>query len=800
MLRAAKSLRRLNFVAAFCVATGEEADMTAHRIVAALMALVMMSGPGFVGSGVAQPVAAVPPTPEGPAVTSDAVDAMPPRLSYVNGEVSFWRPGATDWAPAQLNTPLAPGDTLYAGQNGALEVQIGQSSFVRANSGAQIGLDNQDANFIQFQVTAGQAGIDLRQLAAGSTVEIDTPKGAFTIDRGGYYHLDVQQDGTSFIVYRGGAATVTTAGGDSAPVAANQQVVLNGDSPQLTVGAAPPLTAWDNWNYQRSAALLQSASTRYVSPATYGTAELDRYGTWRTAEEYGTVWVPSGVPAGWQPYSTGRWIWDPRFGWTWLDDAPWGWAPYHHGRWVFVNSYWAWAPGPIVVRPVYAPALVVFLGGVTVGIGTRPLYWAPLSWGEPVIPWWGRRGFVGVPSWGGWGGPRVVNNTVINRNTTVNVTNINVYRNVQVNHAVVGVSSDRFGHGHVQVERVDRRDVQKLRPLHGAPDVKPVAASVMPGTGASARPPSVVEKRQVVATRAPRDLAPTLRENGLTEHREVEKAPRLVPAPKRQAPTTAPARSVGRAPEPGEVTAAPAPRGSARRGGGPEHGTPPSADAKPRTPPAEEKRSVQSPPPPGSASVSPPQDTRQKKERRGVQEPAAGATKTAPQTDHRRDVHAPPPPPGAPTPVPRDAAQSDERRGKRPPPPAAKTPQPEQQRKDAQQPEQRRGPQPPPLGAAKAPREAPRQPDQQRAVQPPAAPGAGKTSREAVQAEHRRPAQAPPQAVQKGTPVAFPQTGQNGGPPAAQPASAPRPQQHRSSTEKADRTPRGEHQDKAKDR
>src|SRR5207249_2027001 len=44
---------------------------------------------------------------------------------------------------------------------------------------------------------------------------------------------------------------------------------------------------------------------------------------------------------------------------TWVDTAPWGWAPYHYGRWVFVDGFWAWAPGPIVHRAVYAPALVV---------------------------------------------------------------------------------------------------------------------------------------------------------------------------------------------------------------------------------------------------------------------------------------------------------------------------------------------------------------------------------------------------------------------------------------------------------
>src|SRR6185503_17936441 len=114
--------------------------------------------------------------------------------------------------------------------------------------------------------------------------------------------------------------------------------------------------------------------TANVPAGVYGTQELERYGSWRVAESYGAVWTPSAVPAGWVPYSTGRWIWDPIYGWTWLDDAPWGWAPYHHGRWVLIGNSWAWAPGPRIARPVYSPALVVFLGGVSVSIG-RPVAW-----------------------------------------------------------------------------------------------------------------------------------------------------------------------------------------------------------------------------------------------------------------------------------------------------------------------------------------------------------------------------------------------------------------------------------------
>src|SRR5712692_1362738 len=113
------------------------------------------------------------------------------------------------------------------------------------------------------------------------------------------------------------------------------------------------------------------------------------------------------------------------------------------------------------------------------GVVGRPLYWAPLGWGEPVIRWWGHPRFVGVAWWGGWGGPRVVNNVVVSRTTTVNVTNITVYRNVNVTNAVVGVPADRFGQGAVRPTRLaDQSVARQLSPVRGAVDVRPVAASV----------------------------------------------------------------------------------------------------------------------------------------------------------------------------------------------------------------------------------------------------------------------------------------------------------------------------------
>ena len=296
--------------------------MRARRIVAAFLVLcVQGSGPGFMSTAVAQPVPGASPPPAG---TAPSTEATPPRVSYINGDVSFWRPGAQDWAAAKINMPLAPGDVVYSGGNGNVEVQIGPRAFVRAAEGTQIGLDNQEPNYVQFRVTGGHASVDLRELAAGQTVEIDTPNAAFTIERTGYYHADVTEDSTTFQTHRGGSATMTPAGGVAGTVSASQQVVVTGtDAARVDVGPTPGLTEWDRWNYQRTDQLVNSPSARYVAPDVYGTQELDRYGSWRAVESYGSVWVPRAVATSWTPYSIGRWIWDPGYGWTWLDDEPW---------------------------------------------------------------------------------------------------------------------------------------------------------------------------------------------------------------------------------------------------------------------------------------------------------------------------------------------------------------------------------------------------------------------------------------------------------------------------------------------
>src|SRR5512139_571091 len=272
----------------------------------------------------------------------------------------------------------------------------------------------------------------------------------------------------------------------------------------------------------------------------YGASDLGQYGSWRTTQRYGRVWVPSAVGPTWAPYTTGQWMWDPYYGWTWVDDAPWGWAPYHYGRWVYWDNYWAWAPGPVLGPPVYAPALVGFFGfpGVHVGVsfGT-PIGWVALGWGEPLIPWWGGAGFVGVPCWRGWHGPHVVNNVFVNHTDVIHVDHID-FTNTHVPHAVVAVARDRFGNGAVERARIGNVlqsvDGRHLRPIRGPLPVRGGARNLVAGAGPGRRPPEAIMARRVVATRAPhtpmaaRDPAAT-RLAG-----RINPQPRLVPAVQRR--------------------------------------------------------------------------------------------------------------------------------------------------------------------------------------------------------------------------------------------------------------------------
>jgi Family of unknown function (DUF6600) len=158
---------------------------------------------------------------------------------------------------------------------------------------------------------------------------------------------------------------LATGGGQSYPVAAQQSVTFTGTemlaADYSTLGAPD---TFDDWSMQRDQQLQQQSAVaqQYIPEGTVGADDLGSYGSWQDTPDWGYAWFPT-VAIGWAPYSLGDWVWISPWGWTWVDEEPWGFAPFHYGRWGYWHHRWCWVPGPRRVHPIYAPAMVAWVGG-----------------------------------------------------------------------------------------------------------------------------------------------------------------------------------------------------------------------------------------------------------------------------------------------------------------------------------------------------------------------------------------------------------------------------------------------------
>jgi len=484
---------------------------TFHRIratalsVSAVLAMIPLTGLAQVPS----------PTAPTAAAAGDPPDRVA-RLNYFAGTVTLEPAGLTDWSYAVLNRPLTTGDQLWADANARAELHAG-STALRLDQQTALDIVNLNDTITQLKVTQGTLSAHVRALPAGQNFEIDTPNVALVATAPGLFRVDVAADGSSTTVtVRAGNATLYGDGG-SFQMSAGQQIQFVGTSlQQQTGGSAPALDAFDQWVATRDRAEDNSISARYVSREIPGYEDLDANGTWRSEPNYGEVWVPTTVATGWAPYHEGHWAWVAPWGWTWVDDAPWGFAPFHYGRWAYIDRSWAWVPGPVVVTqpPVYAPALVAFVGGgggggahwgVDLAIGGAigaGVAWFALGPGEPWHPayhysptYYNRINNVNITN--------VHNTTIIN-----NVTNIhNTYINQNAPGAITAVPANAFVRGESVAQAARPFNAQALAHAQigaGAPAIAPVQQSF----AGALRPahvgaPAALAQRQVVATRAP---------------------------------------------------------------------------------------------------------------------------------------------------------------------------------------------------------------------------------------------------------------------------------------------------------
>ncbi|MEO5764108.1 MAG: DUF6600 domain-containing protein [Casimicrobiaceae bacterium] len=535
------------------------------------------------------------------------------RLALVEGAVSFSPAGVDDWFRANINRPLVTGDRLWADSDARIEIQLAGAT-ARLGARTNVTILNLDDRIQQFQLTEGTLYVRVRGLDRGEEIEIDTPSFAFVATRPGIYRFEVDPErGASTVYVRRGEGDVY---GDGAAyrVESGQSIRFRGTDLRdaVALGVAPPDT-FERWAQGRDARYERLPSARYVAPDVIGYEDLDAYGTWRAVANVGNVWIPRTVPAGWAPYRNGHWTWIDPWGWTWVDDAPWGFAPFHYGRWTQIDDRWGWVPGPVRERPVYAPALVAFIGGANFSVSASSgpaIGWFPLGPGEVYRPGYdvSRDYFTRVN----------VTNTVVSTSFVTNIYNNRDrvadvrYENFSRPAAITAVAPAVFVQSQ-PVQRaafvVDRRVLDKAEVIPLA-KVAPQRESVTGARpAAQAAPPAAMQ--QPAVAKAPPPPAPPSLESRLPALRSAPGKPFERPAgdatrtgappPAAASPASPPARVVtGGDPKPLPAQMqrgnADAPRGDNAKGP-PEQG--PRENARGQSPgqPSERATSPQTAPP-----------------------------------------------------------------------------------------------------------------------------------------------------------------------------------------------------------
>ena len=322
------------------------------------------------------------------------------RLSLTQGEVSLAPAGTDEWADAVLNRPLTSGDRVWVDRDARAEFQVG-SAIVHLDQNSGFSFEQLDDDVMRMSLTDGDATVRVRRKLEGETIVVETPNASIALLHPGEYHIEVNADGDQTIVKARNGEAAVTGDKDSYIVRANEAGTFKGTK-ELTADmtAVGQRTAFESWANARDAREERSASSRHVSRDVVGYEDLDEDGDWISEPEYGYVWTPRYVHAGWAPYRDGRWAWVSPWGWTWVDNARWGFAPFHYGRWAYLNSRsrWCWVPGPRHARPIYAPALVGWVGSpglsVSVGFGSG-VGWFPLGPREVYVPgYWHSRRYI----------------------------------------------------------------------------------------------------------------------------------------------------------------------------------------------------------------------------------------------------------------------------------------------------------------------------------------------------------------------------------------------------------------------
>ncbi|MBN2399240.1 MAG: hypothetical protein JXI33_02750 [Candidatus Aminicenantes bacterium] len=305
------------------------------------------------------------------------------RIKNVEGEGFVQRSYEEGFEEATPNLPVFEKDTVGT-TAGRLGIYLGRLNYMRLDTDTQVDMLSipqlRETNLVA-RVTKGSIYLDIANLDKEKSIEIQTPDcGIFLLDNG-IYRINVDENSITEVFVIEGIAEV--AGQDnSRNVRENQKIVMSRgrleERPYYFY--ASEKDDFDRWNdmQNREQGYARYGTSRYLQSGYEDYEyEMSRAGRWMYMSAFNSyVWIPYFSNAEWMPYSNGRWIYNPFYGYVWTSYDNCGWFTHHYGRWHwdYVNG-WYWIPAYH-----WSPAWVSWFWD-------NDYYgWCPLSWwNRPIV-------------------------------------------------------------------------------------------------------------------------------------------------------------------------------------------------------------------------------------------------------------------------------------------------------------------------------------------------------------------------------------------------------------------------------
>ena len=310
-------------------------------------------------------------------LNASAQDVEHGRISYTDESGLIKGVADDEWAYAGLNSIVMPGDTIWADDEGVLEVELSGGTFLRLADGSRLDV----VSMPPAAVLRGWTGSFYIQRVSNTVGDFvfETPVARIHIEPDSQVRIDVLDKGPVTVSVRWGRAVIHTDVGDAVRLKAGERSYIDpGYLPSTPVSFDRSVEdAFDTWNRDRARQIAYGSSNVPIASATtasapIGMSDLNAYGEWVYIDSK-PYWRPT--IDDYVPYRKGYWSYVPAQGYVWVGQHPFSYVTSHHGYWHHHHKYgWLWQ-----YHHAYSPAYVF-----SVRYGDQ-FIWAPIDpYGYPV--------------------------------------------------------------------------------------------------------------------------------------------------------------------------------------------------------------------------------------------------------------------------------------------------------------------------------------------------------------------------------------------------------------------------------